>query len=139
MQVFHLVPQVVHEAWFHLPQAHRLHLRQPVQFSNVRFGGEASSSFSVSNGVGQGKILAGFVYCFYCHEFFEMLNNSDYDCFVNDVYAGVYCYSNDNLLLAPTYTALAAVINIAESYFSTHGLQFSTNPDPRKSKTKCIA
>ena len=109
------------------------------QFSNVRFGGEASSSFSVSNGVGQGKILAGFVYCFYCHEFFEMLNNSGYGCFVNDVYAGVYGYSNDNLLLAPTYTASAAVIKIAESYFSTHGLQFSTNPDPRKSKTKCIA
>ena len=92
------------------------------QFSNVRYGGEVSSSFSVSNGVGQGKILAGFVYCFYCHDFFEILKNSGYGCFVNDVYAGVYGYSDDDLLLAPTYTALAAMIKIAESYFSTHGL-----------------
>ena len=39
------------------------------QFSNVRFGGDISSSFTVGNGVGQGKILAGFAYCFYCYEF----------------------------------------------------------------------
>ena len=31
------------------------------------------------------------------------------------------------------------MIKLAESYFSTHGLQFSTDPDPKKSKTKCIA
>ena len=109
------------------------------QFSNVKFGGEVSSSFSISNGVGQGKILAGFVYCYYCHEFFEILKNSGYGCHVNNVYAGVYGYSDDDLLLAPTYSALAAMIKIAESYFSVHGLQFSTDPDPKKSKTKCIA
>ena len=32
------------------------------QFSNVRWNSEVSSSFTISNGVGQGKILAGFVY-----------------------------------------------------------------------------
>ena len=109
------------------------------QFSNVKFGGEVSSSFSICNGVGQGKILAGFVYCYYCHEFFEILKNSGYGCHVNNVYAGVYGYSDNDLLLAPTYSALAAMIKIAESYFSVHGLQFSTDPDPKKSKTKCIA
>ena len=31
------------------------------------------------------------------------------------------------------------MIQLAENYFSTHGLQFSTDPDPKKSKTKCIA
>ena len=35
------------------------------QFSNVRFNSEVSTSFAISNSVGQGKILAGFAYCFY--------------------------------------------------------------------------
>ena len=34
------------------------------QFSNVRWGSEISPSFNIKNGVGQGKILAGFAYCF---------------------------------------------------------------------------
>ena len=109
------------------------------QFSNVSFGGELSSSFTIGNGVGQGKILAGFAFCFYCHEFLDILKNSGYGCFVNGVYAGVYSYSDDDLLLAPSHSALAAMIQLAENYFSTHGLQFSTDPDPKKSKTKCIA
>jgi hypothetical protein len=42
-------------------------------------------------------------------------------------------------ILAPSHSALTAMIHLAENYFSTHGLQFSTDPDPKKSKTKCIA
>ena len=109
------------------------------QFSNIRFGGEVSASFTVSNGVGQGKILAGFAYCFYCYEFFDILKNSGYGCYVNYVYAGVYGYSDDDILLAPTQSALEEMIKLAEIYFSSHGLKFSTDPDPKKSKTKCIA
>ena len=109
------------------------------QFSNVCFGGEVSTSFSISNGVGQGKILAGFAYCFYCYDFFDILKNSSYGCFINNVYAGVYGYSDDDILLAPTHSGLAGMIKLAESYFSSHGLRFSTDPDPNKSKTKCIA
>ena len=66
--------------------------------------------------------MAGFVYCYNCPKFFEILKNSG--CFVNNIYAGVYGYSVDDLLLAPTYSASAAMIKIAESYFSTDGLQF---------------
>ena len=109
------------------------------QFSNVRWNSEVSSSFTISNGVGQGKILAGFAYCFYCHEFFNILQNSGYGCLVKDVYAGVYGYSDDDILLAPSLSALSRMIKLAEQYFSKHGLKFSTDPDPKKSKTKCMA
>ena len=53
------------------------------QFSNVRFGNEVSSSFSISNRVGQGKILAGFAFCFYCYDFYNILKNSGYGCHIN--------------------------------------------------------
>ena len=109
------------------------------QFSNVRWDSEVSSSFTISNGVGQGKILAGFVYCFYCFQFFNILQNSGYGCHVKNVYAGVFGYSDDDILLAPSLSALKHMIFLAEQYFTKHGLSFSTDPDPRKSKTKCIA
>ena len=40
---------------------------------------------------------------------------------------------------ASTATAATTMINIAKAYFSTHGLQFSTDSKPKKSKTKCNA
>ena len=109
------------------------------QFSNVRWNNETSASFAVSNGVGQGKILAGFAYCFYCYDLFEQLKNSGYGCTIQGVYAGIFGYSDDDLLLAPSISALQGMLQIAESFANTHGLKFSTDPDPKKSKTKCIS
>ena len=109
------------------------------QFSNVRWNNELSSSFAIGNGVGQGKILAGFAYCFYCFDLFELLKSSGYGCTVMGEYAGIFGYSDDDILLAPSISALQGMLNIAESYANSHGLKFSTHPDPKKSKTKCIS
>ena len=48
-------------------------------------------------------------------------------------------YSDDNFLLAPSLYALQEMLRIFELYSKSHDLQFSTDPDPRKCKTKCIA
>ena len=109
------------------------------QFSNVRWNSEISASFVVSNGVGQGKILAGFGYCFYCFDLFEQLKLSGYGCKINGVYAGIFGYSDDDILLSPSISGLQGMLQIAESFALNHGLKFSTDPDPKKSKTKCIA
>ena len=109
------------------------------QFSNVRWNSTVSSSFTISNGVGQGKILAGFAYCFYCYDLTDNLKNSGYGCTINDVYAGIAGYSDDDLLLAPSISALQGMLKIAEDYAIQHGLKFSTDPNPKKSKTKCIS
>lgn len=109
------------------------------QFSNVRWNNELSSSFAIGNGVGQGKILAGFAYCFYCFDFFDLLKSSGYGCTIQGEYAGIFGYSDDDILLAPSIAALQGMLNIAESYADSHGLKFSTNLDPKKSKTKCIS
>ena len=57
----------------------------------------------------------------------------------NGMYAGIFRYSEDDILLAPSISALQGMLQIAESYANSHGLKFSTDPDPRKSKTKCIS
>ena len=106
------------------------------QFSNVRWGSEISSSFNIKNGVGQGKILAGFAYCYYCYDLFLLLENSGYGCRINSVFAGAFGYSDDDIFLAPSVLSLQELLKTAESYCTEHGLQFSTDPDPHKSKTK---
>ena len=108
------------------------------QFCNVRWNNQTSSSFVIKNGVGQGKILAGFAYCFYCLELFSNLEKSGLGCRVNGSYAGAFGYSDDDFFLAPTVSALQGMLKIAEDFCTSHGLQFSTNPNPAKSKTKCI-
>jgi hypothetical protein len=58
---------------------------------------------------------------------------------VNGTYAGAFGYSDDDFFLAPTATALQGMIKIAETFCNGHGLQFLTDPNPVKYKTKCIS
>ena len=56
---------------------------------------------------------------------------------IKDVYAGVFGYSDDDILCAPSLSTLRSMIKLAEIYFTKHGLSFSTYSDHQKSK--CIA
>ena len=109
------------------------------QFCNVKWNNQTSTSFVITNGVGQGKILAGFAYCFYCLDLFSILEKSGLGCRINGTYAGAFGYSDDDFFLAPTASALQEMIKIAETFCNSHGLKFSTDPNPVKSKTKCIS
>jgi hypothetical protein len=109
------------------------------QFCNVRWGTETSSGFTIKNGVGQGKILAGFAYCYYCFDLFVLLEKSNFGCKINGEFAGAFGFSDDDFFLAPSISSLQGMLKIAESYCNSHGLRFSTDPNPEKSKTKCIA
>ena len=41
--------------------------------------------------------------------------------------------------MAPTHSALQKMLRICEKFAIEHNLQFSTNENPKKSKTKCVA
>ena len=41
--------------------------------------------------------------------------------------------------MAPSLDSLQEMIKICETYANEHNLRFSTDPDPRKCKTKCLA
>ena len=53
-------------------------------------------------------------------------------------YNGIVGYADDNWLLAPTRAALQDMINTCNEYAKHHNLTFSTNINPKKSKTKCL-
>ena len=48
-------------------------------------------------------------------------------------------YADDDWLLAPSLSALQDMLDTCEQYNKEHGLIFSTDALPSKSKTKCIA
>ena len=109
------------------------------QYANVKWNGGSSEMFSLSNGVRQGGVISAILYCFYVNSLFSQLRRSGYGCWINGVFTGIYGYSDDNLLLAPSIYALQKMLNICESFAESHGLIFSTDTDPAKCKTKCIA
>ena len=109
------------------------------QFANIRWNGDFSDLFSIKNGVRQGAILSGILYCFYTNDLFSILRRNKTGCWVDNVYMGIFGYSDDNLLVAPSLDSLQEMILTCEQYASEHNLKFSTNPIPSKCKTKCMA
>ena len=78
------------------------------QFANVRWNGFFSDFFSIKNGVRQGAILSGILYCFYTNDLFTLLRRNRTGCWVNNVIMGIfgYSYNNNNLLVAPSLDSL---------------------------------
>ena len=54
------------------------------------------------------------------------------------VFCGVMGFCDDLLLLAPSRDAMELMLKTCEVFAKNNGLQFSTDPNPSKSKTKCI-
>ena len=109
------------------------------QFANVRWNGRYSSVFSMTNGVRQGAVLSGFAYCFYMNGLFEILRKNRSGCWVNGTFFGIIGYSDDSLLLAPSLESLQSMLLLCQNYAKEHNLKFSTDKNPKKSKTKCLA
>ena len=54
-------------------------------------------------------------------------------------FRGIFGYSDDNWLLAPSISALQDMLFTCQEFAATHNLKFSTDPNPSKCKTKCMA
>ena len=109
------------------------------QTANVRWNGEVSTAFTMTNGVRQGAVLSAIAYCFYCENLFAILKQRRSGCWVLGNFHGIFGYSDDNWLLAPSLNALQDMLNTCEEYAASHNLQFSTDPNPSKCKTKLMA
>ena len=93
----------------------------------------------MKNGCGQGKVLAAIAYCMYCEELFATLRRRRSGCWVQGYFRGIFGYSDDNWLLAPSLSALQDMLNTCQEFAAAHNLKFSTDKDLKKCKTKCMA
>ena len=51
---------------------------------------------------------------------------------------GATLYADDVLLLAPCRTALQLMLKVCENFALRNNLQYSSDPNPTKSKSKCL-
>ena len=108
------------------------------QKCDVKWAGKYSSCFSVSNGVRQGAISSAILFSVYIDELFIILRNAGFGCHINGLFLGCFGYADDIFLISGSRSGLQAMVNICQDFASSKNLQFSTNKDPEKSKTKCL-
>ena len=97
------------------------------QKMSVRWSHSFSDPFSVSNGVRQGSVLSPVLFSVYLDELLEMLGNSGVGCHWGGSFVGALCYADDIVLLAPCASALRHMLNICDSFATSHGLVFNAN------------
>ena len=59
-------------------------------------------------------------------------------CYVGDIFMGAFGYADDLVLLAPSRTAMQLMLDVCQDYAQENNLVFSTDINPRKSKSKCL-
>ena len=109
------------------------------QQCNVHWNGSVSEEFSVSNGVRQGAVSSALLFAVYIDDIIQILKRSKLGCTIDGIYFGVLIYADDILLLSASRMGLQSMVTICEKFASDRNLTFGTNPNPSKSKSKCIA
>ena len=108
------------------------------QSCDVKWNGKFSNRFSVSNGVRQGAVSSPLLFSVYIDGLLVRLRNSGFGCYIDHHFFGCLGYADDLLLLSASRSGLQAMVTICEKFAHRKSLQFSTNADPVKSKTKCL-
>ena len=106
------------------------------QYCDVRWNGESSHGFSVSNGVRQGAVSSPIFFCIYVDQLIQELRRSGLGCRIGGYYVGVAVFADDIFLLSASHDGLQSMVNICQKFADNFNLKFSTNPNMEKSKTK---
>ena len=108
------------------------------QKCNVKWCGECSGNFSVSNGVRQGAVSSAVLFAVYIDNLLKLLEMSKFGCYIQGVFYGAFIFADDIFLLSASRTGLQALVDICHDFATVKNLTFGTNTIPSKSKTKCI-
>ena len=108
------------------------------QHAWVRWGEARSDLFKIRNGTRQGSIASPVLWAVYCDMLIKELRAMGLGAYVAGVFMGVAAYADDLVLIAPTRHAMQLMLNVCEDFASRYNIFFSTDPNPSKSKSKCI-
>ena len=108
------------------------------QSCSVKWSNERSSWFRVSNGVRQGAVSSAILFAVYIDNLLLLLKNSRIGCHIHGVFLGAFIFADDILLLSASRAGLQSLVNTCQEFASNKNLKFGTDPNPTKSKTKCI-
>ena len=99
----------------------------------IRLGGRRSVPFKLRNGTRKGGVASPSVWAMYAEGLLRELRRSGLECHVAGVWMGAFLYVDDLALLAPTRAVLATM-----SYGARFNIIFSSDPEPKMSKSFCI-
>ena len=109
------------------------------QVAWVRWGRACTSGeFTIRNGTRQGSVASPAFWSVYLDPLFSQLREAGVGCHVAGLYMGVVGYADDLLLLAPSREAAQHMLQTCETFTKASNILFSTDPDPRKSKSKAM-
>ena len=86
----------------------------------------------------QGSIFSPSAWCCYTDPLLRRLRALGVGCHLAGLFMGAFLYSDDQLLIAPNRRAMELMLKEVESFARESNIQFSTDPDPAKSKCKMI-
>ena len=104
----------------------------------VRWGKAKSSCFGVTNGTRQGSVLSPAFFAIYIDDLLKKLRELGVGCHIGEQFLGAAGFADDIVLLAPSRGAMEIMLATCERFAADNNLKFSTDIDPKKSKTKCI-
>ena len=93
----------------------------------IRWNGEFSDGFSVSNGVKQGGVISPILFCVYIDELLVKLENSGVGCYMGRAFSGAFAYADDITLLCPSISALKEMIAICTKYAVEYDIKFNAS------------
>ena len=108
------------------------------QLGCVKLQEKRSDQFRIINGTRQGSVLSPTLFALYLDGLLQQLRDLGVGCHLGGWWYGAVCFADDLFLLAPSRTAAAMMLETCEQYALQHNLMFSTDPNPAKSKSKCI-
>ena len=109
------------------------------QLAWVRWGRDGTSdTFGISNGTRQGSVASPIFWAIYMDPLIRELRSSGIGCHIAGMFMGTIVYADDVVLLAPCRTAAQKMLEICEQYAKHNNIQFSTDNDPAKSKSKAL-
>ena len=108
------------------------------QYAWVRWGNAKSSEFGMTNSTRQGSVLSPALFSLYVQELLDRLQRLGVGCHIGPTFLGAVAWADDFLLTAPTHTAMQLMLDVASTFVSEVGLEFSTDPIPAKSKSKAV-
>ena len=104
----------------------------------VKWGKVKSDKFTIQNGTRQGAILSPVFWAVYCDLMIKELRQLGVGAHVANMFMGVACYADDVVLIAPCRQAMQLMLDCVEDFAKRYNISFSTDPNPQKSKSKCI-
>ena len=84
------------------------------QVAYVSWGGTHSCLFNIKNGTWQGAVLSPVFWAAYADDLIKELRALGVGCYIANTFMGATVYADDILLLAPTRSAMAAMLSICE-------------------------